>query len=174
MKPNENNNPGPCCYAQDSYRPGAFFLVQSTSLEGETHPTLEVEGRKGHGKSPQASSQPQGMSPSVADATGCPTQELLISSLLHSRLSLSLKTWACVLSGVWLSAIPWTVARQDPLSMGFSKQEYWSGLPSLLQGIFSIQGSNPDLPHYGQILYHLSYVESPQSYIRTVFSFCSC
>ena len=129
MKPNENNNPGPCCYAQDSYRPGAFFLVQSTSLEGETHPTLEVEGRKGHGKSPQASSQPQGMSPSVADATGCPTQELLISSLLHSRLSLSLKTWACVLSGVWLSAIPWTVARQDPLSMGFSKQEYWSGLP---------------------------------------------
>ena len=24
---------------------------------------------------------------------------------------------------------PWTVARQGPLSMGFSKQEYWSGLP---------------------------------------------
>ena len=23
----------------------------------------------------------------------------------------------------------WTVARQDPLSMGFSRQEYWSGLP---------------------------------------------
>ena len=27
------------------------------------------------------------------------------------------------------SAIPWTVARQDPLSMGFSRQEYWIGLP---------------------------------------------
>ena len=26
---------------------------------------------------------------------------------------------------------PWTVARQAPLSMGFSRQEYWSGLPSL-------------------------------------------
>ena len=25
--------------------------------------------------------------------------------------------------------IPWTVARQAPLFMGFSKQEYWSGLP---------------------------------------------
>ena len=25
--------------------------------------------------------------------------------------------------------IPWTVACQAPLSMGFSKQEYWSGLP---------------------------------------------
>ena len=28
---------------------------------------------------------------------------------------------------VW--EIPWTVARQDPLSMEFSRQEYWSGLP---------------------------------------------
>ena len=26
-------------------------------------------------------------------------------------------------------AIPWTVACQVPLSMGFSRQEYWSGLP---------------------------------------------
>ena len=26
-------------------------------------------------------------------------------------------------------ATPWTVARQAPLSMGFSKKEYWSGLP---------------------------------------------
>ena len=28
-----------------------------------------------------------------------------------------------------LSLAPWTVARQAPLSMGFSRQEYWSGLP---------------------------------------------
>ena len=28
-----------------------------------------------------------------------------------------------------LFVIPWTVARQAPLSMGFSGQEYWSGLP---------------------------------------------
>ena len=26
-------------------------------------------------------------------------------------------------------AIPWTVARQAPLSMGFSRQQYWNGLP---------------------------------------------
>ena len=32
-------------------------------------------------------------------------------------------------SCVQLSATPWTVARQAPLSMGFSRQEYWSGLP---------------------------------------------
>ena len=30
---------------------------------------------------------------------------------------------------VFDSATPWTVARQAPLSMGFSRQEYWSGLP---------------------------------------------
>ena len=33
------------------------------------------------------------------------------------------------LSRVWLLATPWTVAYQAPLSMGFSRQEYWSGLP---------------------------------------------
>ena len=27
------------------------------------------------------------------------------------------------------SAAPWTVAHQAPLSMGFSRREYWSGLP---------------------------------------------
>ena len=31
-------------------------------------------------------------------------------------------------SHVWLFATPWTVAHQAPLSMGFSRQEYWSGL----------------------------------------------
>ena len=32
-------------------------------------------------------------------------------------------------SRVRLFATPWTVAHQAPLSMGFSRQEYWSGLP---------------------------------------------
>ena len=36
------------------------------------------------------------------------------------------------------SAAPWTVAHQAPLSMGFSKQEYWSGLP------FPSPGDLPD------------------------------
>ena len=33
------------------------------------------------------------------------------------------------LSRVWFSATPWTAACQAPPSMGFSRQEYWSGLP---------------------------------------------
>ena len=33
------------------------------------------------------------------------------------------------LSHIWLFAIPWTITCQAPLSMGSSRQEYWSGLP---------------------------------------------
>ena len=35
----------------------------------------------------------------------------------------------CCFSHALLSATPWTAAHQAPLSMGFSRQEYWSGLP---------------------------------------------
>ena len=34
-----------------------------------------------------------------------------------------------MLSHVLFFETPWTVARQAPLSMGFLRQEYWSGLP---------------------------------------------
>ena len=34
-----------------------------------------------------------------------------------------------VAQSVRLSATPWTLAHQAPLSMGFYRQEYWSGLP---------------------------------------------
>ena len=43
------------------------------------------------------------------------------------------------LSHVQLFATPWTVAHQAPQSMGFYRQEYWSGLP------FSSPGDLPDL-----------------------------
>ena len=56
---------------------------------------------------------------------------------------------------------PMDCAHQAPLSMGFSRQEYWSGWPYPSPGIFQTQGSNPGLPHCRQILYHLSYLRSP-------------
>ena len=40
-----------------------------------------------------------------------------------------------LLNHVQLFATPWTVACQAPPSMGFSKQEYWNGLPSLPLGL---------------------------------------
>ena len=38
---------------------------------------------------------------------------------------------------------PVNCSLQAPLSMGFSRQEYWSGLPCSPQGIFLTQGLNP-------------------------------
>ena len=42
---------------------------------------------------------------------------------------------------------PCTIACQAPLSVGFSRQEYWSGVGchAFLERIFQIQGSNPSL-----------------------------
>ena len=42
---------------------------------------------------------------------------------------LSMKLKVKLLSHIWLFATPWTIAYQAPPSMGFSRQEYWSGLP---------------------------------------------
>ena len=49
------------------------------------------------------------------------------------------------LSRVRLFATPWTVADQAPPSMGFSRQEYWSGLPFPSPGDLSDPGSNLSL-----------------------------
>ena len=52
------------------------------------------------------------------------------------------------LSHVRLFATPWTVAHQAPLSLGFPREAYWSGLPFfLLQGVLLTQGSNLQLLH---------------------------
>ena len=59
------------------------------------------------------------------------------------------------LSRVRLFATPWTVAYRAPPTMGFSRQEYWSGLPFPSPGIFPTQGLNPGLLHCRRILYHL-------------------
>ena len=47
------------------------------------------------------------------------------------------------LSRVRLFATPWTVAYQGPLSMGFSRQEYWSGLPFPSPGYLPNPGIEP-------------------------------
>ena len=50
------------------------------------------------------------------------------------------------LSRVWLFATPWTAAYQAPPSMGFSRQEYWSGVPLML-----LRSSNSYLTQVGSI-----------------------
>ena len=53
---------------------------------------------------------------------------------------------ACVLSLARLFATPWTVALQEPLSMGFSWQEYWSRLPFPSPGDLPDAGIEPVSP----------------------------
>ena len=50
------------------------------------------------------------------------------------------------LSRVRLFATPWTIANQAPLSMGFSGQEYWSGLPFPSPGDLPDPGIEPGSP----------------------------
>ena len=58
---------------------------------------------------------------------------------------------------------PWPVARQAPLSTGFSRQEYWSGLPFPSPEDLRDLGWNPGLPHCRQVLCRLCiYVHTSQ------------
>ena len=67
---------------------------------------------------------------------------LLLSSIsLHWSLRWSEEVKS--LSRVWLSATPWTIAYQVPPPMGFSRQEYWSGLPFPSPGDLPNPGIEP-------------------------------
>ena len=76
------------------------------------------------------------------------TKQILANLRRMKSYQLSfLMTYACMLvlshfTHVWLFATLWTVAHQAPLFLGFSRQEYWSGLPGPPQGIFPTQGLN--------------------------------
>ena len=77
------------------------------------------------------------------------SQFLLFPLIIHYCLVFySYNLCACVLSCfsfVWLFVTLQTRVLQSPLSMGFSKQDYWVGCHALLQGIFLTQGSNASL-----------------------------
>ena len=53
-----------------------------------------------------------------------------------------------LLSHVQIFATPWTVAHQTPLSVGFSRQDYWSGLPFPFPGDLS----NPEIKSWSPAL----------------------
>ena len=74
--------------------------------------------------------------------------EILLSKVLTTN---SLSSFACAcmlsrLSRIRLFVTPWTLTCQAPLSMGFSRQEYWSGLLWPPSGDLSDSGSEPVSP----------------------------
>ena len=63
----------------------------------------------------------------------------------------------CMVGRIGLFVTLWTLAHQAPLSMGFSRQKYWNGLPFPLPGDLLIQESNLRLLcllNWQVVLYH--------------------
>ena len=89
-------------------------------------------------------------------------QHLYVSACCFLLFKRHMSEWVKLLSRVWLFASPWTATCQAPPSMGFSRQEHWSGLPFLLQEIFPTQGLSSGLPHCRQTFYCLSHQGSPR------------
>ena len=82
--------------------------------------------------------------PTVCDPTDCSPPGSPVPGFLQARtlewVAISFSNawkWTIKLkspSRVWLLATPWTAAHQAPPSMGFPRQEYWSGVPWLVSG----------------------------------------
>ena len=63
----------------------------------------------------------------------------------YSTTYINIKVKVKSLSHVRLFVAPWTVVYQAPLSMGFSRQEYWSGLPFPSPGDLPDPGIDPGI-----------------------------
>ena len=82
------------------------------------------------------------------DAQSCPTPSnpmdcSPLGSSIHGSFQARVLEWGAIAFSVLNAELlqscltlvsPWTVARQAPLSIGFSRQEYWSGFPCLPPG----------------------------------------
>ena len=78
------------------------------------------------------------------------------------------------LTCVRLFATPWTVARHSPLSVKFSRQQYWSRMPfpSHFQEFFLTQGSNPHLLQFLHWQGRFFTAESPHSSLFQLMTSC--
>ena len=81
------------------------------------------------------------------------TSDIVLATVLENM---------CSLSHVRLFATPQTVAHQAPLSMGFSRQEDWSGLPFLSRGSFRprLEPWSPASPALTDGFFYMSHLGS--------------
>jgi len=96
-----------------------FFFPTLVFLPGESSWTEEPGGRQTMGSQRVGDHQ----------VTKHSTHTYNWITLLYTQTHFKLTVHAQSLSGVQFFATMWTVALQAPLSMGFFRQEYWSGLP---------------------------------------------
>ena len=79
-----------------------------------------------------------------APAEKPPERKELQNSLTAQFVSMCVCVGHSVLSSLF--ATPWTIAHQAPLSKGFSRQEYWSGLPFPISRDLPDPGIEPRFP----------------------------
>ena len=107
---------------------GAFGSLSNPSLEPPT--VFSVQGHEaGNSTSAQKGSKTQQVKGRVGRT------ERVVLTYIHCMLSR--------FSRIRLFVTPWTVACQAPLSMGSSRQEYWSGLPCPPPGDLPDPGIEP-------------------------------
>ena len=105
---------------------GRFFTTSATSEAPELH---EVKVKVSLAQS----------CPTLCDSMDCSLPRFSVPGILQARIlewvaisfsnAMKVKVKVKSLSHVRLLATSWTAAYQAPLSMGFSRQEYWSGVP---------------------------------------------
>ena len=94
---------------------GCHFLLQCMKVESESEVAQSC--------------------PTLSDPMDCSPPGSSVHGIIQARV---LEWGAIRFSRVRFFETPWTAAHQDPLSMGFSRQEYWSRVPSP-----SPRGQNP-------------------------------
>ena len=95
------------------------------------------------------SQAPKGLSGTASRGPNLRLTTRIRLAAIHSAESEGLseiRKWKGKGSHVWLFATPWTIAYQATLSMGFSRQEYWSGLPFPSPGYLPDPGIEPGSP----------------------------
>ena len=103
---------------------------------------------------------------------------IYITNLFISCEDMKSALCTCVwsLSSVWVFATPWIVARQAPLFMEFSRQEFWSGLPFPTPGDLPDPGIKPtslaSRALAGRFFYHPCSLGSPALCLYTNVCIC--
>ena len=93
-----------------------------------------------------------------------------VHSLHISSLSLEIGSFPCaVFNCVWLFATPWTGAPHAPLSMGLSRQEYWSRLPFPTPGGLPDPGIKPTSLTSPELAWRFFTTVLPNRFISAIF-----
>ena len=114
--------------ASGSFPVSQFFTSGGRSI-GVSASASILKDRFPSGWTGLISLQSKGLSGVFSNTTVQKHQFFGTQRSLWSNSHIHIWTWKWSCSGVSDSATPWTVAHQAPPSIGFSRQEYWSGVP---------------------------------------------